>query len=286
MHTDNHFNHLCETLRPDAILPYKEIAGRSLSLHFFDPARRAPSAGAAPPPPAGRPAVLFIHGGGWINNGPRVVYPWLDTFARLGLAAFGLEYRLSRPRTPEELARGENEFASVLDCVRDARSAMRHLRRHAASLGIDPQKIVAGGGSAGAHLAATTALLDGALFDEPGESVSESAAAQALILHYPVIDTSPAGYGCARLGPRWRELSPLHAVRPGLPPTLLFHGEADTTTPVAGANQFAAAMSAAGNRCDFHPHPAGTHGYLKHNQQIFDEAASIQTAFLRSLSFI
>ncbi len=288
MHTDTYFNDLGDTLRPDDILPYKEIAGRTLSLHFFDPARRphSPASTASTTTSVvSRPAILFIHGGGWSGNGPRVVYPWLDYFAGRGLVTFGLEYRLSRHRSPDEQARGENEFSSILDCVRDARSAMRHLRQHAADYGIDPQKIIAGGGSAGAHLAACTVLFDASLYDEPGESATLSPAANALILHYPVIDTSAAGYGCNRIGPRWCELSPLHAVRSGLPPTLIFHGTGDTTTPVSGAEKFAAAMRAAGNRCEYHPTPGAQHGYLRQQRRYFEEAKTIQTDFIDSLNW-
>ncbi|WP_081722127.1 alpha/beta hydrolase [Geminisphaera colitermitum] len=284
---DGYFDRIRERVHPDAILPYKTVAGRTLTLHRFDPATSG-SPNKADAMPVKRPAILFIHGGGWTGNGPGVVYPWLEYFAKLGLVAFGLEYRLSRPRSPDERARGENEFAAILDCVRDARSAMRHLRLHAGDYGIDPHKIIAAGGSAGAHLAACTTLFTTnlALYDEPGESVEESPAANALILHYPVIDTSPAGYGCERIGPRWRELSPLHAVRPGLPPTLLFHGTGDTTTPVVGAEQFAAAMRAAGNRCEYHPAPGAGHGYLRQQRGYFEDAQTIQTAFIDSLCWL
>lgn len=281
---DGYFDAIRDRLRPAAIIPYKAVAGRTLTLHRFDPdgfsveARGEVSSGK-------RAAILFIHGGGWLNNGPVVVYPWLDYFASTGLVAFGLEYRLSRTRSPEERACGKNEFESILDCVRDARSAMRYLRNHAEKLGIDPGKIIAGGGSAGAHLAACTTLFDAPLYDEPGENSGLSPAANALVLHYPVIDTSAAGYGCERIGPRWREVSPLHAVRPGIPATLLFHGTGDVTTPVCGAEQFVAAMQAAGNRCEYHPTSGAGHGYLRQQRTYFEEAKSIQTTFVKGLGW-
>ena len=68
--------------------------------------------------------------------------------------------------------------------------------------------------------------------------------------HFPVIDTSQDGYGIAKIGARWREISPLHRVHPGVPPTILFHGTDDTVTPFAGAEAFRDAMLKAGNRCE------------------------------------
>ena len=99
---------------------------------------------------------------------------------------------------------------SVFECVKDARSAVRYVRAHATELGIDPQKFVVNGASAGGHLAAATALF---AFDEAGEDVSISCAPNALMLFSPVIDTSEDGYGNAKVGGRWEELSPAHRVR-------------------------------------------------------------------------
>jgi hypothetical protein len=86
-------------------------------------------------------------------------------------------------------------------------------------------------GSAGGHVAAGTALFDG--IDESGESQGKAApVAEAscvpdvLVLLFSVIDTSKAGYGNAKIGERWRELSPVHQVHGKVPPTLIFHGTA------------------------------------------------------------
>jgi acetyl esterase/lipase len=200
--------------------------------------------------------------------------PFAAHFARLGMVGISVEYRLAKPASG----------TTVFDCVRDGRSAMRYVRAHAAKLGIDPQKIVANGGSAGGHIAAGTALFDGV--DEAGEDTSVSSTPNALVLYFPVIDTSPDGYGSAKIGARWREISPLHRVRPGVPPTIIFHGTGDTVTPFAGAQAFRDAMLQAGNRCELVAADGAAHGYLMRDRQLYEQALRQTEAFLASLEFL
>ena len=84
-------------------------------------------------------------------------------------------------------------------------------------------------------------------------------------------------------GPRFgaaQELSPLHHVRLGLPPTLVLHGVRDTITPVAGAKAFADAMTKAGNHCELILNERGNHSYMMRTQPLFDEAMQQTTDFL------
>jgi acetyl esterase/lipase len=133
-------------------------------------------------------------------------------------------------------------------------------------------------------VAAATALCDG--IDEAGEDTSVSSVPNALVLYFPVIDTSAEGYGNAKCGPKWRDLSPLHRVRPGLPPTIVFHGTGDTVTPFQGAKLFSAAMHKAGNRCELIVHEGGVHGYLMRDRAIYDFSLRKSAEFLASLGFV
>lgn len=236
------------------LIPYKTVpisggGQRELHLHAFPPV-----GGASP-----APAVLLFHGGGWRNGTAERYHPIAEGFARAGYAAFSAAYRLVGK--PDGCAR-------VIECVHDARSALRYLHRHAAELGIDPTRIVVGGGSAGGHLAASTALCDGPGHDDPDDDRSIPCAPRAIVLLCPVIDTSAEGYGNALLGENWRDLSPLHRVRPGLPPSLVVHGTTDATTPFIGAEHFATAMRAAGNICELVPQPNGRHGWYWDDGQL------------------
>jgi acetyl esterase/lipase len=89
---------------------------------------------------------------------------------------------------------------TVFDCVRDARSAVRWIRQNADALGIDPSRIVAMGGSAGGHLAVSTAQFD--RVNEDSDPADVAARPAALILMYPVIDTSADGYQDCQSGRR------------------------------------------------------------------------------------
>ena len=113
------------------------------------------------------------------------------------------------------------------------------------------------GGSAGGHLAVSTALFD--RVNEESDQADVSARPDALILMYPVIDTSAQGYGQKKIGDRWRELSPVHNVRGELPPALIFHGTGDAVTPYVGAKTFHDLSIAAGNTSTLITHPGGRH---------------------------
>ena len=257
---------LAAKLEPTRVVVYKKVGDRELQLNVFEPEGHRPS--------DRRACFLSIHGGGWTGLAPRRQYPFAAHFAKLGLVGICVQYRLAKP----------GSGPTVFDCVKDSRSAMRYVRAHAAELGVDPQKIIANGGSAGGHLAAGTALFDGV--DEAGEDTSVSCVPNALVLCFPVIDTSTAGYGNARLGPRWREISPLHRVRPGVPPTIIFHGTGDTVTPFQGAQAFRDAMLKAGNRCELVATEGAAHGYLMRDRAHYEATLRQTEAFLASLGLL
>lgn len=263
---DRPLDPIAAKLEPTRTVTYKTVGDRSLELHIFEPAGHSSA--------DRRPVYLTIHGGGWTGQTPRYFYPFAKHFADLGMLSISLEYRLRSPK------RG----TTVFDCVKDARSAMRHLRRHADKLGIDPDRIAVSGGSAGGHIAAGTALFD--TLNEESDDLSVSCVPDLLILYYPVIDTSEKGYGQAKIGDRWRELSPVDHVRPGIPDTLLLHGTGDTVTPFAGAKLFHERMIEAGNSCELIAFEGGRHGYFIFDLDLFAEAMTQTESFLKQHKFL
>ena len=252
---------LTPALTPAKLVTYKRAGDRELKLHVFLPPNWKAT--------DRRPAFVTIHGGGWTGGDATRMYAFADAFARRGMVALSVEYRLHKP----------GGATTVFDCVADGRSAIRYVRAHAAELGVDPARIVANGASAGGHVAVATAQFPG--FDTAGEDQKVSAVPNALVLFFPVIDTSKTGYGNAKLGERWRELSPAHNVRPGLPPTLVFHGTGDTTTPFPGARLFADEMKKAGNVIQLDVNEGGIHGYLFGTRELYEDTLAKTEGFLR-----
>ena len=138
--------------QPTRSMVYQEIGDVSLRLHLFEPDFHRSS--------DRRAAIVFFFGGGWKGGTPEQFFPHCEYLASRGMMAFSAEYRVrSRNKT------------TPFECVADGKAAIRWVRDHAARLGIDPRRIAAGGGSAGGHVAAATALTPG--LPEPGQ---ESAA--------------------------------------------------------------------------------------------------------------
>jgi acetyl esterase/lipase len=253
-------------LTPDQVVVYKRVDDRELELRIFLPEGWTAT--------DQRPCLHMIHGGGWGGMDPSRMYPFAADFAkRHGMVGISVQYRLYKSGT-----------ATVFDCVKDARSSVRYVRAHAAELGIDPSKIIVSGGSAGGHLAASTALFD--KVNEDTDDLNVSCHPDAMVLLFPVIDTSAEGYGQAKIGERWQDLSPVHRVRAGLPPTLTFHGTGDTVTPFAGAKAFHEAMLAAGNESVLDVNEGGKHGYLMFEEALYEDSHTKTAAFLTRLGFL
>ena len=250
---------LQESLKPDRIVTYRKAGDRELTLHIFQPEGFQASGKA--------PAFVTIHGGGWVGGTPSRFYPYAHALAAKGYVGISVEYRLA-----------SEKGVTVFDCVKDGRAAIRYIRAHAAELGIDPSRIAVSGGSAGAHVAAGTAFFEG--MDHEGENLDVSCRPDALILYFPVIDTSKKGYGNAKIGEDWETISPVDRVKPGAPPTLVFHGDADKTTPYAGSVRFTENMTKAGNVCELITQPGGGHGHLNADMALFEAAMTKSAEFL------
>lgn len=201
-----------------------------------------------------RPAVVFFFGGGWVGGTPNQFYPHCRDLASLGMVAISAEYRIKGKHGTTPLA-----------CVEDGKSAVRYLRANAKHLGIDPDRIVAGGGSAGGHVAACTGVLKG--FDSKDEDDAISSVPNLMILFNPVIDTSPQkGYGAKKVpGGDPLIISPLHHVHKDQPPSLIFHGDADTTVKIDSVRAFYRRATGLGAACTLAEFEGAGHGFFNHS---------------------
>jgi acetyl esterase len=261
----NYLGALSAELEPSAQIVYQGAGQKALQLHVFNPGGWTRT--------DRRPAFVLFHGGGWTRGEPRSMYSFGKWAAEHGVVAFSAQYRLHQPEAG----------VTVFDSVADARAAVRYIRAHAAELGVDPTRIVVGGASAGGHLAVATVMFDEL---DPASDSAISCRADALVLFSPVIDTSPEGYGQAKLGLRWRDLSPVHHVTRGLPPTITFHGTADAVTPFAGAQAFHTAMLASGNPSELVVAPGAPHTYMFKDARLYAETMARVQAFLGARGLI
>ena len=255
---------------------YKRVGDVTLQLHLFEPASG---------PKTNRAAIIFFFGGGWNNGSPAQFEQHCRHLAARGMVAITADYRV---KTRHQV--------KPTTCLADAKSAIRWVRMNAARLGIDPQRIAAGGGSAGGHLAAATATVPG--FDESGEDLSISAVPNALVLFNPALVLAPlegveskdfeSRVGPERMGTDPRNLSPAHHVKRGVPPTIVFHGRADTTVPFVTAEAFTRLMKEAGNRCDLVGYDGQPHGFFNHARANgrYAETLAATDDFLVSLGFL
>jgi acetyl esterase/lipase len=217
---------------PSPITPtvhtYREIDGTALQLHIFMPR--------VTPPTGGLPAVLLLHGGGWVAGSPDWTFASAARYAESGLVAVAVQYRLS------------NERVTPIDALADVCSAIHWLRGKAVTLRVNPDRIAAYGVSAGGHLAAAAATLGCG----NTEGAYRNGGPDALVLWSPALDVRGDGHFRRLLRGRAtvEAYSPVEHVHRRMPPVHIVHGDRDTLTPLGGVRRFCDLVKSVGGRCD------------------------------------
>lgn len=220
------------------------------------------------------PALVFFFGGGWVGGTRSQFEHQAAYFAQRGMVCFLVDYRVRNIHQ-----------TSPFESLKDAKSAIRFIRKNAEDYHIDPHKIIASGGSAGGHLAAATALSAG--FNEGADPLDISPVPNALILFNPVIDNGPGGYGYERIGEAFTRFSPLHNIKVGAPPTLLMLGTNDRLIPVVTAEYYKMVMEKVGSRCDLELYEDQPHGFFNYtNFENYKKTLEASDKFLQSLGYL
>ena len=218
------------------------------------------------------PCIVFFFGGGWIKGNTTQFQYQANYFCKRGLVCFLVDYRVHSRQ-------GTTPFESL----EDAKSAIRFIRKNSNVFHIYTDSIVASGGSAGGQLAAAAAVID--KYNDSSDDTTINAKPDALILFNPVIDNGPGGYGYDRIGEAYKNFSPLHNIKKGAPPTIIFLGTKDHLIPVPTMEYYKTEMEKVGSRCDLVLYNDVGHGFF--NKGGFREATLFQAdQFLVSLGYL
>jgi acetyl esterase/lipase len=195
-----------------------------------------------------RPALLQIHGGGWVIGDKREQgQPLMTHLASRGWVCFAVNYRLS----PQ---------ATFPDHIVDVKRAIRWIREHGAEYGADPDFVCVTGGSAGGHLAALAAVSANDPRFQPGFEASDTRLAAAVPFYgvYDFLDRFGIRGGhkmepflsrtvlkCTPEENRelWEAASPITHVSEEAPPFLLVHGTHDSLTWLEEMHAFSHALA-------------------------------------------
>lgn len=258
-------------------LVYKVIDEQKLMVDMFYPAGQQDT--------NQRTAIALFHGGGWAFGSPDEFHGACRRYARRGYVTFSFQYRLSINSDGTY----PNPDISPIEAVKDARSAIRWLRKHADSLHIDPNKIVVGGQSVGGQLALSATLIDS--INEDSDDLTISPKPNALLLFSSNVNTLEP-WAEMLLGERSQQIwsiSPYHHLRRNMPPAIAFHGREDNQVLPYIVHFFAARMNELGNYYDLHWYPDRKHylgeGNEKYSRLFDEEILELTDAFLEKFGF-
>jgi acetyl esterase/lipase len=186
-------------------------------------------------PPSGtekRMATIHLHGGGFTGGSKNTLTERVPPYATRGYVALAVQYRLA----------GQAKWPAQIE---DVKAAIRWARANAKSLGVDPDKIAVVGHSAGGHLALFAAGTGNRPeFEGKGGTPGVSTQVAACSAYYPAAEVRPRADGTPHTllaagsdDAAHRAASPLTYVAAGYPPTVIFHGTADTTIPLESSER-------------------------------------------------
>jgi acetyl esterase len=165
---------------------------------------------------------------------------------------------------------GASHGGAPQDGVEDARDAIDWIRTHAGELGIDLAKLVIGGASSGAHVALAAVM-------DPDRRMKVDPA--AMVLFSPIVNVVRKGVVEKFADKRMAKLaSPLHQVRKGLPPMVVFHGTDDRVQGIRDVELFARKLRRKKNRCELFAYEGERSSFFNFNVNEILYEATLNTA--------
>jgi len=235
---------------PDLVYGHKD--GLAMTLDVIKPKTGANGA-----------AILYMVSGGWVS-----------TWSPPQQMATRFQPLLTSGFTMVIVRHGSSPRYLVPDAVSDVRRAVRYVRYNAKQWGVDPNRLGVHGGSAGGHLSTilgTASDTGDPKAEEP--FMRESDRVQSVVAYFPPVDLRQMARGAQPAAPGQRfpalnfekekaaDISPILFVTPDDPPTLLIHGDADTTVNISHSQNMFKALQEAKVKSEFITLPGAGHGF-------------------------
>ena len=275
---------------PDGVVEQLDLAYGARAANRLDVYRPAGARGELP-------AVVWLHGGGWVAGDKADWATYYRLLANAGFAVVAVNYS----RAPE---------SAYPVPVREANAALGYVRRHARRLGADPGRLVLAGDSAGAQLAAQVAALTTNPSYARGLRIAPAVPASVLrgtVLDCGAYDLMPyvrgddhpdriLDFAVSQLlwaytgtndpaSPVFPQMSVIDHVTSAFPPSFITGGNADPLTD-RHSRPMAQRLRELGVAVDALLYPADHEPRLGHEYQLDLDTDAGQTALARTIAFL
>lgn len=246
---------------------YKVIGERKLKFYIFE----------SEIPQKNRPVILFFIGGSFSKDpvSPARFQEQAKYFTSKGLVAVCVEYR-----------NGADEGFTPIQAIQDVKSAVRSVRENYAFLGVDPNKIVVCGSSAGAYISVSSIMFEE--INNETDNLSTDHLPNALVVFaggMDGVDIMKRRY--PELLEKSTELSPIHHIKNCLPKTIWFCGTAERDYDQN--KEFTQRMVEKGNEITFIEYENMVHGFFhfgRNNNKYYQDTIQKVEGFLKDTKFI
>ncbi|MFM7316190.1 MAG: alpha/beta hydrolase [bacterium] len=191
---------------PGKTYVYKKSAGQDRTMEIYFPPGYNPANSRVP-------GLILFHGGGWTGGTPTQFRQACHYFASRGMVAATVSYRMLKKPEIAALPAGESHKRV---CITDAKSAIRWFKEHSGELGIDPARIITGGGSAGGHISTLATTNPG--LNDPADNLKTDTSVVAYLLFNPAFIADDA---------KDPEIDALKHLKGSFAPAIVFFGTKD-----------------------------------------------------------
>lgn len=243
---------------------YKKVGDSGREIEIFFPKNHAPATKAVP-------GIIMFHGGGWGGGHRKQFRSLCHYFSTRGLVAATVTYQLATKAGANKV-KGTKSRKRV--CITDAKSAIRWYKQNADKLGIDPRKIIAGGGSAGGHISLLATTNPG--LNDPSDPKEYDVNVAAYLLFNPALSTGDA---------KDPEVDFLQHIKADFPPAIVFFGSEDNWMKKGWVPATAKMKSLGIKSTDLRIAEGMGHGFF--NRQPWEDITLVAAdKFLKELGFI